>query len=210
MGYLNSAKIMMVQSMAIIHYQKGATVENVKMVSIVQKLEQNLLRDKVESKLALFSKSLELAQGQGRISMLEAKVELLKKRLKSAKEARNKFKEIETCIVLLKEENEKIQKSASKRKTENIKLTKANLEGYMEGFKKVMHQFVQFALTLDVYVFNFDDNFYQKHAISLTLRCITIETCILFTFFYRNDVLFFLSSNFILKKGFGQNFRNSV
>jgi len=80
----------------------------------------------------------------------------------------------------------------------------------MEGFKKVMHQFVQFALTLDVYVFNFDDNFYQKHAISLTLRCITIETCILFTFFYRNDVLFFLSSNFILKKGFGQNFRNSV
>jgi len=78
------------------------------MVSIVQKLEQNLLRDKVESKLALFSKSLELAQGQGRISMLEAKVELLKKRLKSAKEARNKFKEIETCIVLLKEENEKI------------------------------------------------------------------------------------------------------
>jgi len=72
---------------------KGTTIKNVEMVRKmqelqktnagkivkVQELEQKLLKDKAKSKLELFAKSFEIAQGQGKISALEVEVELLKR-----------------------------------------------------------------------------------------------------------------------------------
>ena len=61
----------------------------------MSKKNQELLKDKVKGELTLFAKSLQLAQGQGRIKALEVEVELLKKILKNEKVANNKLKEVE-------------------------------------------------------------------------------------------------------------------
>ncbi|KAL9315659.1 hypothetical protein ACSQ67_016660 [Phaseolus vulgaris] len=79
---LDPAEIMLARSMSIIHYCKGAVVENVKMIAKIQELErknQELLKDKVKEELTLSAKSLELTQGQGRINTLKVEAELLKK-----------------------------------------------------------------------------------------------------------------------------------
>jgi len=45
---------------------------------------------------------------------------------------------------------EKIQNSKTKFKPENVKLVTADLQGYTEGFKKVMCQSMHFGPALDV------------------------------------------------------------